>query len=210
MNKQEYLSRLENLLACLPKDARAESLAFYAEMIDDRIEDGMAEDEAVAALGTPGEAADAILDELPAVPRAVAKTRRKSRALMWTLAILGSVVWVPLLFAFAAVALSVYLCIWACIASLWILTVCLLAGLPIGAAAMWLGIAVGNAPFAVVELGAGLLCAGLGLAMLQASLAASKQLVRLSRIWARKAASPFVKRREASHAPEASSHPLAA
>ena len=57
MRKQEFLDRLERLLACLPADQVAESKAFYAEVIDDRMEDGMTEEEAVAAMGSPGDAA---------------------------------------------------------------------------------------------------------------------------------------------------------
>lgn len=200
MNKKEYLARLETLLACLPKDSRAESVAFYAEMIDDRMEDGMTEEQAVEALGSPGAAADAILDDLPAVPRAVVKTRRKSTVLMWTLIILGSVVWVPLLIAFIMVAVSVYACIWILIACLWLVSVGLVAAMPAGIiVAIWGGIA-GNLPFALAESGAGLLCAGLGLAMVYVSIAATKQLARLSKIWARKMMSPFFKKRNALNA----------
>lgn len=193
MNKQEYLARLDALLACLPKDARAESLTFYAEMIDDRIEDGMTEEEAVDALGSPGMAAEAILDDLPAVPRAVVKTRRKSRALMWTLIILGSVVWVPLLIAFAFVALSVYACIWILVACLWIVAAALIVALPAGVLIAFWGAMAGNIPFALAEAGAGLFGAGLGIAMVYISLVATKRLARLSREWMRKMASPFVR-----------------
>lgn len=203
MNKKEYLARLETLLTCLPKETRAESIAFYAEMIDDRIEDGMTEEQAVEALGAPGVAAEAILDDLPAVPRVVAKTKRKSRALMWTLIILGSVAWVPLLIAFIMVAVSVYACIWILIACLWLVSAALVAAFPLGLlVALWGGLA-GNIPFALAEMGAGLLCGGLGLAMICASLAATKQLARLSKIWAQKAVSPFVKTKSSS---QTSSH----
>lgn len=70
-------------------------------MIDDRMEDGMTEEQAVAALDAPGVAAEKILDDLPVVPRAVVKTRRKSRALLWGAAIVGSPLWVALALAFA-------------------------------------------------------------------------------------------------------------
>lgn len=63
-------------------------------MIDDRMEDGMTEEQAVAA--------EKILDDLPVVPRAVVKTRRKSQALLWGAAIVGSPLWVALALAFAA------------------------------------------------------------------------------------------------------------
>lgn len=104
MTRDEFLNRLGELLACLPADQVKETQEFYAEAIADRMEDGMTEAEAVAAMGTPGEVAEATLDELPAVPRAIARTKRKSTALLWALAIVGSPVWIPLLLAFVAVA----------------------------------------------------------------------------------------------------------
>ena len=97
MTRDEFLGRLGELLACLPAEQVEETKAFYAEAIADRMEDGMSEEEAVAAMGTPGEVAEATLDDLPAVPRAIARTRRRSTALLWVLAIVGSPVWVPLL-----------------------------------------------------------------------------------------------------------------
>lgn len=109
MTKAEYLSRLESLLSCLPEGQRAESLAFYEEMILDRMEEGLSEEEAVSTLDAPGVVAEAILDDLPAVPRVVAKTRRKSRVLLWVLVILGFPVWGALLAALAITVLS-FLC----------------------------------------------------------------------------------------------------
>lgn len=156
MTRDEFLGRLGELLACLPAEQVEETKAFYAEAIADRMEDGMSEEEAVAAMGTPGEVAEATLDDLPAVPRAIARTRRRSTALLWVLAIVGSPVWAPLLVAFAAVALSVYVCIWVLAFCVWVIAVALGA---VGAGA-W---------------------------------AASKQIARLSALWARKVASPFWK-----------------
>ncbi len=77
MTRDEFLGRLGELLACLPAEQVEETKAFYAEAIADRMEDGMSEEEAVAAMGAPGEVAEATLDDLPAVPRAIARTRRR-------------------------------------------------------------------------------------------------------------------------------------
>lgn len=201
MTKQEYLDRLGALLSCLPSERVEESKSFYAEMIADRMEEGMSEEEAVAALESPGEAAEAILDELPAVPRAVAKTRRKSRTLLWTLVIVGSPVWLSLGIGFAAVALAVYVAIWAMVAAIWIFTVALLALVPLWCLfAVW-GVLAGNAPYAIVSVGVALMFAGFGLLCANGAWLASKQLVRLSHLWVKKALSPFKK--DASHAGEA-------
>ena len=118
MTRDEFLGRL-------PAEQVEETKAFYAEAIADRMEDGMSEEEAVAAMGTPGEVAEATLDDLPAVPRAIARTRRRSTALLWVLTIVGSPVWVPLLAAFAAVAVTVYICIWVLALCVWIVAAAL-------------------------------------------------------------------------------------
>lgn len=167
MTRDEFLGRLGELLACLPAEQVEETKAFYAEAIADRMEDGMSEEEAVAAMGTPGEVAEATLDDLPAVPRAIARTRRRSTTLLWVLTIVGSPVWVPLLAAFAAVALTVYICIWLLALCVWIVAA-----------------ALGGVGFGLV---------GVALFVGAGAWAASKQIARLSALWARKAASPFWK-----------------
>lgn len=193
MNKQEFLSRLGELLACLPADKVAESQAFYAEAIADRMEDGMTEEDAVAAIGSPGAVAEAILDEMPVIPRTVAKTKRKSHALLWTLIILGSPLWLSLGIAFIVVAAAVYVSIWTMAACIWIVAAALLVGLPAGILLAICGGIAGNVPYAVVQLGGGALLFGLGLLGLQLAFAASKQLARLSRVWACKVVAPFKK-----------------
>lgn len=186
MTRDEFLGRLGELLACLPAEQVEETKAFYAEAIADRMEDGMSEEEAVAAMGTPGEVAEATLDDLPAVPRAIARTRRRSTALLWVLTIVGSPVWVPLLAAFAAVAVTVYICIWVLELCVWIVAAAL-GG--VGVVELLLavsGVTIGHFPYALASSGVGLFV-GAG------AWAASKQIARLSALWARKAASPFWK-----------------
>lgn len=195
MTKDEFLSRLSDLLACLPTDQIEETKQFYAEAIADRMEDGMSEQQAVAAMGSPGEVAEAILDDLPAVPRAIAKTRRRSTVLLWVLVILGSPVWLALLIAFAAVALSVYICIWALALCVWVVAAALGA---VGLSALALttaGAAIGNVPYVLAMLGCGLALIGAALLTGAAAWAISKQIARISALWVKKAISPFWKDR---------------
>lgn len=186
MTRDEFLGRLGELLACLPAEQVEETKAFYAEAIADRMEDGMSEEEAVAAMGTPGEVAEATLDDLPAVPRAIARTRRRSTALLWVLAIVGSPVWVPLLAAFAAVAVTVYICIWLLALCVWIVAATLGGVGVVGLLLAVSGVIIGHFPYALAS-------AGVGLGVGAGAWAASKQIARLSVLWARKAASPFWK-----------------
>ncbi len=43
MNKQAFLTQLRKGLSGLPQEDIEERLAFYSEMIDDRIEEGLSE-----------------------------------------------------------------------------------------------------------------------------------------------------------------------
>ena len=185
MTRDEVLGRLGELLACLPAEQVEETKAFYAEAIADRMEDGMSEEEAVAAMGT--------LDDLPAVPRAIARTRRRSTALLWVLAIVGSPVWVPLLAAFAAVAVTVYICIWVLALCVWIVAVALGGVGVVGLLLAVSGVIIGHFPYALASAGVGLGLVGVALFVGAGAWAAAKQIARLSALWARKAASPFWK-----------------
>ena len=184
VNKKDYLDALAKALDCLFREKRSEILSFYQEAIDDRIEEGMSEEEAVCAMGPVESAAENILGELPVVPRAVAKTRRKSPALLWVLVIAGSPLWIPLAFAFLLAVASVYLCIWL------VAAVCMFA-LPFGLYLAWCGVMTGTFAFALAQAGLGCVLGGVGLLVFNAAFSASRALAVLSQKWIRKAVSPF-------------------
>lgn len=63
MRKNEYLQRLGAALGSLPKAEREKYLAYYSEVIDDRIEEGCTEEAAVAELESVYAAAERIIAE---------------------------------------------------------------------------------------------------------------------------------------------------
>ena len=121
MNKQQYLSRLEKALSGLPADDLRERLAFYGESIDDRMEEGLSEEAAVAQLCPVEEIAAQILAEtpLPALVRERIKPRGRMPVWEMVLLVLGFPLWFPLLLAAFAVLLSVYIVLWSLILCLW-------------------------------------------------------------------------------------------
>jgi uncharacterized membrane protein len=121
MTKKEFLSRLSARLAGLPAHELAERLDFYAEMIDDRVEEGLSEAAAVAEIGSIDDIVAQILSETPFLTLAKERIRPKRKLPVWGIVLiaLGSPVWVSLLIAAIAVAFSLYAVIWAVIASLW-------------------------------------------------------------------------------------------
>ena len=165
MNKLTFLEELDHLLKSLSKVERHQNLDYYAEMIDDRMEDGLSEEDAVAALGSPADIAAQILCDVP--PK---KVRRYP---VWAiiLIVLGSPLWISLLLAaaavvlsvvltFAAVYLSVFLTLWAILATLYIadlaLALSFLAGIAGGVFYLVQSV---SAP-SLLFFGTGLACAG--------------------------------------------------
>ena len=65
MYREEFLNELSAKLAGLPEEEVGERLSFYREMIEDRMEDGVPESEAVAQIGTPDEITAQIMSEIP-------------------------------------------------------------------------------------------------------------------------------------------------
>ena len=125
MNKTEFLYAIRARISQLPPQDIQKSLDFYAEIIDDRMEDGMTEEEAVAAMGPLDEITEQILLDTP-LPHLVKAKLRPSRTLRtWEiiLLILGSPVWFPLLLAgvitMFALILSLYAVLWSLVLSLY-------------------------------------------------------------------------------------------
>ena len=119
MDRYEFLNELKIKISQLPEIETEKHLAYYEEMIEDRIEDGMTEEEAVASLEDVSVIAERILQETPIVT--LVKTKVKPRN-GWTTAaivaaIIGSPIWVSILIAIAAVVFSVFVAFWAVVIS---------------------------------------------------------------------------------------------
>lgn len=69
MNKQEYLQQLSHALSFLEEEAKNAVLSFYTEMLEDRIESGMTEEAAVAALEDAQIIAGRLKSEMPGKDR---------------------------------------------------------------------------------------------------------------------------------------------
>ena len=163
MDKKEFLSALEAQLAGLPEADRQSSLDFYAEMLDDLMEGGMTEAEAVASLGSVDAIAEEILMDtpLPKLIKAKMKPKRRMRAWEIVLIAVGSPVWLPLLIALFAVALSLYITLWAVVLSLYAADLAFAVSAPAGIITAIALFVSGKPTAALLFLGAGLVLAGL-------------------------------------------------
>ena len=186
MNKREFLDALKNALIGLPDDDVQKSLDFYSEMIDDRIEDGLSEQEAVAAIGEPQEIAKQILADIPITKlvRQKIKPKRRISALEIVLLILGSPIWLSLIIAVMAVVFAVYVSLWSVIISLYSVAAAFVASAVGGVVSGVVFICLGKGAVGAFMLGAGLLCLGLGIFMFMVSNLVAKGLIWTSKkIW---------------------------
>ncbi len=180
MTKIAFLVSLHNRLVGLPRDEAEERLRFYSEMIEDRMEEGFTEEDAVAAVGSVDEIAAQIVADTPHSTKDTVKPKRRLRAWEIILLVLGSPLWLPLLIAAVAVALALYAVLWSVIVSLWAVFATLIGGTVggvIGGVGLVLG---GNSLSGVALIGAGIVCTGLGIFMYFGCRAATKGVVLLT------------------------------
>ena len=199
MNKQEFLLALRGALSALPEaDIRA-SLDYYAEIIDDRMEEGIPETEAVASLGSVVAAAEQILLDmpLPKLVKARVKPKRKLRAWEIVLIAVGSPVWFPILLTLAVVVLAVYIVLWAVAVSLYAADIGVGAGFVAGVAGAALMFVMGNPASALALLSAGFVCGGLTIFGFFGCNAAAKGIWRLGKLMWRDIKSCFIRKEEA-------------
>ena len=183
MDKAQFLDELRKRLTGLPQSDLEERLQFYGEMIDDRVEDGLTEAEAVAGIGSVDEIVAQIMEEIPLSRLVKEKVKRRRSLKVWeiVLLVLGAPVWLPLGIAAFAVCLSIYIVLWAVLISFWAVdlsfAVCALSGL---AAAVFC-LFKGNLPAAGLSLGAAILCAGIAILLFFGCKALTNGLLRLTK-----------------------------
>ena len=131
MNRQEFLNTIRKKLKKLPTEEVDNSLAFYDEAISDRMDKGMTEEQAVAALGSPDEVAAQIMAELPEAGTA-GEMEGARGGISWAMAILTSPIWFAVLVVIAT-AIPVAA---ACIVALAAVLAALAVALPVCAVAM--------------------------------------------------------------------------
>ena len=165
MTKQDFLAQLRKGLAGLPQDDIEERLTFYSEMIEDRMEEGLSEEEAVSAAGPADEIIRQTIADIPLAKIARERIKPKRNLKVWeiVLLVLGSPVWLSLGIAAAAVIFAIYVSLWAVIVSLWAVFVAFAAG-TVGSVPAYAVFAVGGSGVTgLALLGAGMVCAGLSI-----------------------------------------------
>lgn len=199
MNKQDFLAQLRKGFSGLPKDDVEERLTFYGEMIEDRMEEGLSEEEAVSAVGTVDEIVSHVIADIPLVKIARERIKPKRQPDVWeiVLLVLGAPIWLSLIISAFAVILSLYVSLWSVIISLWSVFVLLIGCAFGGVVAGAVYVCTGNTLTGIAMIGAGAVCTGLTILMYYGCKAVTKGVVILTKkiaVWIK---SCFIRKGEA-------------
>ena len=189
MKKEQFLRDLGLRLSSLPYADKKRSLDFYSEMIDDRIEDGISEEEAVKKMGTPAFAAEKILTDLPITTLARARVRGSRSTFSIVMIILASPIWISLLAAAFSIVVSVFAALFSILAvifslivTLWALEAAFALGGAAGIITCPLAILFAkNMPLAFMMLGGGFVLIALAIFLYYGAIYATKGLLYASK-----------------------------
>ena len=165
MTKNEFMIQLIYGLSSLPQAELEDRVAFYSEMIDDRMEEGLSEEDAVADIGSVESVVNQIIAETPLTSIIKERIRRREKLGAWgiTLLAVGSPIWILLIAAAYAIIVSVYASIWAVVVSLWA-SFGTMVGVGVGGIlGGFLLIGLGKSPAGFGLIGCALVCCGLAI-----------------------------------------------
>ena len=167
MRKQDFIKELRLNLSFLPKEEIDDRISFYSELIDDKIEEGVKEEDAIKSIGSIDGIINQIIDEMPLskIAKDKIKPKRKLSGLEIALIIVGSPIWLSLLLSLIAVLFSLYIIGWSIVISIWAILISLIAVLVAGIALTIVSLFSNSALVALSYLGATLVILGLTILM---------------------------------------------
>ncbi len=199
MTKIEFILNLHDKLSDLPQEDVEERLRFYIEMIEDRMEEGLSEDAAVAEVGNVDEIAEQILADMPLNKLVIEKIKPKRKLKAWEIVLLalGAPVWGSLLIAAFAVVFSLWISLWSVVISFWAVFVSVAACAFGGVAGGIVFVIGGQSLSGLAVISGGLVCAGLSVFLLYGCKAATKGTILLTQKLALGIKKCFVKKEAA-------------
>jgi uncharacterized membrane protein len=114
MNKQQFLDELRSKLVGLPDEEIENRVSFYEEMINDRIDEGKSEEEAINEIGTVDEVVREIAKDTPLVSLVKHKMKPKRRLRGWEVLIIIFLFpfWLPLVITAIALTFAAIVVMW--------------------------------------------------------------------------------------------------
>ena len=183
MNKKEFLEALEKRLQALPKEEIQERLEFYSEAIDDRVEEGKTEEEAIDEIGTLDEITWEIVKKTPLVTLVKEKVKPKRQIRPWEIVLIcvSFPIWLPLLITAFVLLLVAYILAWVLVIVAYNVEIAVSVG---GIGALSAGFAAffsGSHWFGFGLVGFGIMCIGFSLLWVFACIGATKASIQLTR-----------------------------
>ena len=175
MTKLEFIAKLKELLDNVPPKELQDRIDFYSEMIDDRVEEGLTEEQAIKDIGTVEEVAKQIVDDIPLFKIIIHKLKSKNKNTLkkttlkrktpwWeiTLLIIGSPIWLSLLISFFAVILSIYVSLWAIVVSFYAVDLSLLLSVLMVIPGI-ISIFIDGPSMGLIVISSGIICVGISI-----------------------------------------------
>ncbi|MCI8842944.1 MAG: DUF1700 domain-containing protein [Oscillospiraceae bacterium] len=172
MNKETFLTKLTEALSFMDPAERNRTVQYYREILEDRVEDGLREADAVAEMEPVAEIAARLRAENGP------PTKKKRPRWETVLLIAGFPLWFPLLLAAGCVFFALFIAAWSVILALFSVTAALALCLIAGIGCLFLLLTSGYPLTGLFLLGVGLFCAALGIALFIPVLALSRLLIR--------------------------------
>ncbi|MCR5564909.1 MAG: DUF1700 domain-containing protein [Gammaproteobacteria bacterium] len=193
MKKQEFLNELRRQLRGLPQDEIENRVSFYEEMINDMIDEGKTEDQAIIEIGTVDSVVSEIAKDTPfkTVIKERYRPKRSLTALEIVLLVLGFPLWFPLLVTFFTLCLVGYILEWVLVIVTYAVEAALIAAGVAGIATFFVYLANSNP--AIWMLGAALLSLGAAFLFIFVCIGATKLSIRLSKAIATGIKKSFIK-----------------
>lgn len=195
MTKLDFLYELRAALSTLPREDIERYVDYYSEMISDRTEDGMSEEEAVADIGNASEIAQKILGDTP--KKEAPKEIKRERRMDWpwiVLIVLGFPLWFSVLVSAFAVVISLFASLFSVVVSLWSVVAALwgtaLGGIVLGIALL----ALQNVPAGLALVGIAVFSIGLSIFAVYGCKAVTKGAVALVKMTAKGIKRLFVRK----------------
>lgn len=114
MTKQVFLDSLRSKLSGLPKEDVDERISFYEEAINDRMDEGKSEEEAVAEIGSVDDVIKEIAKDTPLVSLVKHKMTPKRKLRGWEVALIICTFpfWLPLIITAIALTFAGVVVLW--------------------------------------------------------------------------------------------------
>lgn len=184
MTKNEFLKELKVKLKNLPESEIEKSLAFYSELIDDKIaEENLSESEAVLSLGEISLISAKIIAETPLKVLLQQKLKPKKKLTTAKIALLAafSPILFPIALSLAIVAIVLYASFWIITVSTVISSFSFVIGIFLAILKLVISIAEQKLHYSLIYAGAIPLFAGLAILMFIVAIFLSKLMIKLSK-----------------------------